>query len=143
MKKIKEIELVFENCDSVRLPIKNFETFVVEKLEKMIKRTASNNINVFWVAHVVCMRIWDISGVKTSENFNENAKDRLCSFNDISSIYLYGDDFEECIYVDFCGRDVENGALVAEEEDGREIDLTTPEKLYDYLAKGIDKAEMM
>ena len=45
------------------------------------------------------------------------------------------------IYDMNCGRDVENGVLVAEEEDGREIDLTTPEKLYDYLAKGIDKSE--
>ena len=45
------------------------------------------------------------------------------------------------IYDMNCGRDVENGVLVAEEEDGREIDLTTPEKLYDYLVKGIDKPE--
>ena len=37
------------------------------------------------------------------------------------------------------GKDIENGGLYVENEDGSKIDLTTPEKLYDYLAKGLDK----
>ena len=43
------------------------------------------------------------------------------------------------IYDTNCGKDLENGRLCAENEDGSKIDLTTPEKLYEYLAKGIDK----
>lgn len=47
------------------------------------------------------------------------------------------------IYDMNCGRDVDNGVLVAEDEKGTEIDLTTPEKLYDYLAKGLDNEQIV
>lgn len=42
------------------------------------------------------------------------------------------------IYDTKCGKELANDNLWAEDENGNKIDLTTPEKLYDYIVKSID-----
>ena len=90
---------------------------------------------------------------EVEDNINEIFKQNNMEFNSVSYSDYENELFEllsDCmndsddwicwwIYDTCCGRDVENGRLCAENEDGSEIDLTTPEKLYDFLVKDVDK----
>lgn len=91
--KIKYIEFIFENCDSIRIEGKYIGDFLVDNLTTSIKRIACNSIEKMDVANTVAIEIHKDAnkerypfGRSNIEYFKEMTFDRLKSYEDITSI---------------------------------------------------------
>ena len=91
---VEKIELVFENCESLVLPIKRIGKFIIDDIHKGINRSTVNSINEWDTADTVFMQIFNRNRTKKLY--------RICNFQDITAIYLtFDDNDEKCYYVDY------------------------------------------
>lgn len=106
MKKITSIELVFENCDTVEIPIKYIGYFDISGIETEMKRMAVNAVSTIKMAKHIAIE-FSLKANKLLTTFAENepgeyienchALKRIHLLNDIAHIYIKGDDGEEMI----------------------------------------------
>ncbi|MDE7425727.1 MAG: hypothetical protein K2N51_18870 [Lachnospiraceae bacterium] len=91
--KLKYIEFVFENCDSIKIEGKYIGDFLVDDLEKSIKRIACNLIEKIEVANTIAIEIHKDANKERYqfnqtqyEDFKQMTFDRLKEYADITSI---------------------------------------------------------
>lgn len=91
--KLKYIEFVFENCDSIKIEGKYIGDFLVDNLETSIKRIACNSIEKIDVANTVAIEIHKDANKERYqfdqehiENFKQMTFDRFKEYGDITSI---------------------------------------------------------
>lgn len=91
--KLKYIEFIFENCDSIKIEGKYIGYFLVDDLETSIKRIASNSIEKMDSANIIAIEIHKDAnkeryafGQNHIEDFKEMIFDRFKKYGDITSI---------------------------------------------------------
>ena len=91
--KLKYIEFIFENCDSIKIEGKYIGYFLVDDLETSIKRIASNSIEKMDSANIIAIEIHKDAnkeryafGQNHIEDFKEMTFDRFKKYGDITSI---------------------------------------------------------
>lgn len=91
--KIKYIEFIFENCDSIKIEGKYIGYFLVDDLKTSIKRIAINSIKKMDSANIVAIEIHKDTnkercafGQNHFEDFKEMTFDRFKKYGDITSI---------------------------------------------------------
>lgn len=91
--KLKYIEFVFENCDSIKIEGKYIGDFLVDNLKTSIKRIACNSIEKIDVANTVAIEIHKDANKERYqfdqehiENFKQMTFDRFKEYGDITSI---------------------------------------------------------
>lgn len=91
--KLKYIELVFENVDSIKIEGKYIGDFLVADLETSIKRIACNSIDKIDVANTVAIEIHKDANKERyqfdqthTEDFKQMSFDRIKNCDDITSI---------------------------------------------------------
>lgn len=91
--KLKYIEFVFENCDSIKIEGKYIGVFLVDNLETSIKRIACNSIDKIDVANTVVIEIHKDANKERYEfdqthieDFKQMTFDRFKEYGDITSI---------------------------------------------------------
>lgn len=91
--RLKYIEFVFENCDSIKIEGKYIGDFLVDNLETSIKRIACNSIDKIDVANTVVIEIHKDANKERYqfdqdhiENFKQMTFDRFKAYGDITSI---------------------------------------------------------
>lgn len=106
-KSIKKVEIVFENCESLIVPIERIGKFVIDDIHKHINRVALNSVEEHETSMTVFIEIF---------NRKRNKKlYRISDYKDITQIYLIFDDSSEaCYFVNY------------EEPTGHENDLGAP-----------------
>jgi hypothetical protein len=101
MKDIKEIEIVFENCEAFTVPYKYVHTLIVDGFKNHIL-IQSNNGRCFdyHSSDYVYLQIEDSPEIVPDVNFTNPFKKRILQYNDITQITLvYIDDekFNFCV----------------------------------------------
>lgn len=91
--KLKFIEFVFENCDSIKIEGKYIGDFLIDNLKTSIKRIACNSIEKIDVAKTVAIEIHKDANKERCqfdqdhiENFKQMTFDRFKAYGDITSI---------------------------------------------------------
>ncbi|MBD5534627.1 MAG: hypothetical protein HDQ99_02995 [Lachnospiraceae bacterium] len=91
--KLKYIEFVFENCDSIKIEGKYIGDFLVDNLETSIKRIACNSIEKIEVANTIAIEIHKDANKERYqfdqdhiEDFKQMTFDRFKEYGDITSI---------------------------------------------------------
>lgn len=91
--KLKNIEFIFENCDSINIDGKYIGDFLVDDIKTSIKRIACNCITKIDVAHTIAIEIHKDAnheryafGQTQIEDFKQTVFDRLGAYNDITAI---------------------------------------------------------
>ena len=105
MNKVNEVEFIFENCESLRLPSKYFKSFNLCDIRENVSRISLESIVRSKTAEIVYFEIsketkdmeyipFGILKLKT------NVFDKLSTSNDITSLILYYEDgTKELIFV--------------------------------------------
>lgn len=113
--RIKEIELVFENCEVITIPGKYIGRFYVGNIRKSLSRIAVNSTRMFETARKIVIEIHKDAEVPNrpfgTEDENDNSTfDRILKCNDITDIEItledaYGKEKEEhyVFYTDWIG----------------------------------------
>ena len=108
MKDVKYVEIILENCESIRLGKHCIGRFCITGIKSDISRIASNCISKCIYADEVTMEILKIAKDEEYYPFGQkefkdtNKIDRLSRYNDITGINItYTDKTEETIYVDY------------------------------------------
>ena len=107
---IKEIELVFENCESMTVPRNVIGQFDVEDVCTHIHRVAANAISKYQVANKIAIEIFSEFDSEYfpfdvhDEDWKDSRFHRIVTCNDITSIeVVYQDDTRDIFYADFDG----------------------------------------
>lgn len=104
---VEKIDIIFENCETLTIPIERIGKFVMDDFHKSVHRTAVNAINEWEIANTIFIEIYNRKRTKKLY--------RICNYQDITQIWLTFDDLsEKCICVDY------------QEPDGHEDDLGAP-----------------
>jgi len=109
MSKIQSITFVFENCESLELPIRYFGIVEINNIQTKIQRTAINAVRKFTEASEVFLEIFAETNKEYDWELNAYRFARLTKFRDI--VYLdikYDDETVESIYVDYDTDNTEN-----------------------------------
>lgn len=106
-KDVKKIEIVFENCETLVIPIERIGQFILDDIHQHISRIALNSVQKHEVADTIFIEIF---------NRKRNKKlYRISDYKDITQIYItYDDSSEECYFTDY------------REPEGHEDDLGAP-----------------
>jgi len=102
MSKVQSITFVFENCESLELPIRYFGIVEINDIQTHIRRTAINAVDKFEEARDVFLEIFSEANKEYDWELNSYRFIRLQKFRDI--VYLdikYDDESTESIYVDY------------------------------------------
>lgn len=110
MKTVREIELVFENCDSMTIPEKHIGFFEIDDIRTRVRRIA---VNAIAKMELVGKVVIEILPEGNTDHFELGVEDdpvyRMKKFervrhNDITSIEIhYDDDSTETYYPEFEG----------------------------------------
>ena len=136
MRNVISVELVFENCEEVKLPCKAFGDFYVAGIEQHISRIASNAICRITRAKDIAIELYP-----ECEQFADKSClfdgisvfDRITKYNDITHINIVYEDGEEYISVDY--DDNSNEATEAENINQKTY-MSSCGVLYIVIAKG-------
>lgn len=107
MTKVKEIVLVLENCEYIKIPTKHLGNIIIEDVDMSVRRTAINAIDKIQTANSIYLEIIKPEIIKTLGMFNEDDKESLSCFQrlmqheDITSIEVAYDDSKEEYFVDW------------------------------------------
>ena len=110
MEYIKEIELVFENCESMVVPRNVIGQFDIEDIHVHIHRIASNAIAKYQVPNKIALEIFSEYNAEYQpfdmdiESWKDYRFNRITSCNDITPIgVIYEDGSHDIFYTDFDG----------------------------------------
>lgn len=103
---IKKIELLFENCEQVTLPVSALGCVVIRSINMEIFRGAINAIYEGFYADEVALEILpNANEVGSNDTFDDGAKtilERIMAWNDVTLINVIYDTGEElCLSVDY------------------------------------------
>ena len=107
MTKVKEIVLVLENCEYIKIPTKHLGNIIIEDVDMSVRRTAINAIDKIQTANSIYLEIIKPEIIKTLGMFNEDDEEslscsqRLMQHEDITSIEVAYDDSKEEYFVDW------------------------------------------
>lgn len=107
MTKVKEIVLVLENCEYIKIPTKHLANLIVEDIDISVRRTAINSIDKQMSAKSIYLEIIKPETIKTLGLFDEddeeslNCSQRLIQYNDIASVEVIYDNSKEEYFVDW------------------------------------------
>lgn len=105
MKNIKNIEIVFENCECVQIDEKDIIYIILKDINSEIRRVACNSISKIKFSDYIGILVSKNAKIKYTCGFQDedyNAKDRLIGSDDITWIYMnYDDGSEESYCVDW------------------------------------------
>lgn len=94
-RQVKYIDILFENCETLRIPRNRIGNLYIGDIKTYIRRVACNSISKCTRADSIMIEIFNM------ENKSNNIK-RILSKNDITAVYvIYEDDREECYYTDY------------------------------------------
>lgn len=101
---VKYIDIVFENCEYVRIPISFVGVFYIGRVSTKIKRTASNAIEKREIAKKVFIEIFaevddEILNSCKEGNITMSIINRIVSYSDITQIEVYYEDGSEEQYL--------------------------------------------
>jgi hypothetical protein len=117
MKGLKQIEIGFENCETITISKNMIGRFSLDDIRPVIRRIACNAINKYWVAGEVQMEIFRCGNQKYKpfgQLEEQDMLERLSEYKDITSIdILYEDGTTESYLVDYDEGEYE-GCLGAE-----------------------------
>lgn len=161
MTKVKEIELVLENCEYIKVPTKHLANLIIEDIDISIRRNAINSIDKLQTANSILIEIIKPETIKTLGLFNEDDEEslscskRLIQHEDITSVeVIYDDGSKEEFFVDWnwdneyinSYQDTQlanNGhlhVLINRKKSLKEyLDDSSNEKNYDYVMKEVKK----
>jgi hypothetical protein len=106
-KKLKRLEIVYENCETCAIPVKNIRSLYVRDITTSLSLMGNVNIYEEKSAKSFCV-IFDKAEYKThfGDYEQSNFLDRTYAFNDITHIALvYEDDSEDYLGVEYKSRD--------------------------------------
>lgn len=108
MTKVKEIELVLENCEYIKIPTKHLGNIIIEDIDTSVRRNAINSIDKEQTANNIYLDIIKPETIKTIGLFDEDDEEslssskRLIQHEDITSVgVIYDDGSKENYYVDW------------------------------------------
>lgn len=102
MDEIKDIELVLENCEIIKIRKENLGIFMIDNIKRSIRRVAVNSISSGLYSDKVVMQINAHANENSFSSYGSVPFDRLREFNDIAAVYVnYKDGHQEGIYVDW------------------------------------------
>ena len=90
---IKSIDILFENCECIKVPVECFKEFNIE-IDNTIEKEEIDNFNAN-LKSLKCKIIdkGNIYYLKTYKNNTTSPLSRIINYNDITAIYLY--DYED------------------------------------------------
>lgn len=108
MTKVKEIVLVLENCEYIKIPTKHLGNIIIEDVDVSVRRIAINSIDKQMSAQSIYLDIIKPETIKTLGLFGEDDENSLsCSkrvlqYEDMTSVVvIYDDDSKEEYFVDW------------------------------------------
>ena len=108
MTKVKEIELVLENCEYIKIPTKHLGNIIIEDIDTSVRRNAINSIDKLQTANSIYLDIIKPETIKTLGLFDEDDEEslscskRLIQHADITSVEVaYDDNSKEEYFVDW------------------------------------------
>lgn len=108
MTKVKELELVLENCEYIKIPTKHLANIVIEGIDIRVRRNAINNIEKLQTASSIYLNIIKPETIKTLGLFGEadeeslSCSKRILQYEDITSVVVvYEDNTKEEYFVDW------------------------------------------
>lgn len=106
-KKLKKLEIVYENCETCAIPVKNIRSLYVSDITTSLSLMGGGNIYEKKTTGSFCV-IFDKIEYKThfGDYEQSNFLDRTNAFNDITHIALvYEDDSEDYLGIEYKSRD--------------------------------------
>lgn len=108
MKKVKEVVLVLENCEYIKIPTKHLANIIIEGIDISVTRNAINNVAKLQTANSIYFDIINPETIKTLGLFNEGDEEilscskRLIQYADITSVeVVYNDNSKDEYFVDW------------------------------------------
>ncbi|WP_323705936.1 hypothetical protein P3U41_05915 [Mammaliicoccus sciuri] len=108
MTKVKEIVLVLENCEYIKIPTKYLANIIIEDIDISVRRNAINSIDKLQTANSIYLDIIKPETIKTLGLFDEDDEEslscskRLIQHADITSVEVaYDDNSKEEYFVDW------------------------------------------
>lgn len=140
MRLIKEVEIVFENCEVAILPIEVIGSFHIMGIHDEIHRIACNAIGIQTIAYEVAFELFQEADTinKCEDNSLSVSKpiERIQKNNDIVALnIIYDDGNEQYIYVDYS----DNDKYAGEENKNQKTHISSDGVLYVVISnnKGI------
>lgn len=102
MDRVQSITFVFENCESLELPIKYFGIVSIDDIQSCIRRIAVNSTKKIQIANDIFLEIFGEANKEFDWEINYYRFERIMKYRDI--VYLdikYEDGDVESIYVDY------------------------------------------
>lgn len=108
MTKLKEIELVLENCEYIKIPTKHLANIIIEDIDTSVRRNAINSIDKLQTANSIYLDIIKPETIKTLGLFEVEDEEslscskRLIQYADITSVeVVYNNGSKETYFVDW------------------------------------------
>lgn len=108
MTKVKEIELVLENCEYIKIPTEHLANIIIEDIDISVRRTAINSIDKQMSANSIYLDIIKPETIKSLGLFDGEDEEslscskRLIQHADITSVEVaYDDNSKEEYFVDW------------------------------------------
>jgi len=102
MDEIKDIELVLENCEIIKIQKENLGVFMIDNIKRSIRRVAVNSVSSGLYSDKVVMQINSLANENSFSSYGSVPFDRLREFNDVAAVYVnYKNGHKELIYVDW------------------------------------------
>ena len=108
MNRVQSITFVFENCESIEIPMKYVGLFYINDITQNIRRTALNSVKKIDVAKELFIEIFSEGDEKYNRYCTRGKFERLLYYRDIVYVEVHYDDYTtDTIYVDYDG-DMQN-----------------------------------
>jgi len=102
MKQLKSIEIIFENVDSILIPIEKIIMINIERISRTVHIYYSNNVIEYLTCNTCYLKL-DKSIEKEKTQYDSELFDRILRWKDITHIKLIYTDSEEMINMPWMG----------------------------------------
>lgn len=102
MKQLKSIEIIFENVDSILIPVEKIIMINIERIGRTVHIYYSNNV-IEYLACDACYLKLDKSMEKEKTQYDSELFNRILRWKDITHIKLIYTDSEEMITMPWIG----------------------------------------
>jgi len=137
MIEVKELNIVFENCEEITIPKNVIGTLLIEKIHPVIQRIACNSISKYYVADEIVMEIFKEGDIKYKPfgcSEEESTLKRLSQYADITGIEIvYKNGEKENLLVDY--DEGENEGTLGAPNINEDIYVSELENIYIVISK--------
>ncbi|MCM1224859.1 MAG: hypothetical protein NC548_61465 [Lachnospiraceae bacterium] len=95
MREVKSVELVLENCESIKFLPDQIGIFCCDKITSYVARVACNSISKQLICEWMCIELYNSANQKYNslgQESEDRALDRLGKFNDITAVEVTYED---------------------------------------------------